>query len=178
MINEQHRNYIHNEEYKQKIAEIIEEKNEKNSISKRGFFSLNGVCTQKRLWMNFLVFILVYAIYIFYSQFLHFDIYLQSFLDLFVLFFFGIFFWLWNFHLSCLLIQRMREVGYNPWILLIPIIGDVIELFLFTETTYKNQINNKYLNKIINFEWLFRILLIIRSFRILFVDYVIINFIL
>lgn len=165
-----------NNDYEHKISEVIEGKMDKNSIGKGGFFSLNGICNQKRLLMNFIPIFLVYAIYFFYSNYLHFDIYLPSYLDLFVVLFFCIFFWIWNYHLSCLLIQRMREIGYNPWFLLIPIVGDVIELLLFIEPSIKNNI--KYNIKSINLEWIFRIILVVRSFRILFVDYVIIEFIL
>ena len=50
--------FLSKEEFEQKISEVIEGKIDKKSIEKGGFFSLNGTCTLRRLWLNIIIFII------------------------------------------------------------------------------------------------------------------------
>lgn len=164
MTNNLSDDYKCKEEFEQKISEVIEGKVDKNSIGKGGFFSLNGTCTLRRLWLNLIIFIFGYFLYIVtYELYSSLKIYESNFVEYFIVVVFAIVMGIWNYHLCCLFVQRTRATGYNPWLLIIPIVRTVIRLNMVIQPSNKDQSENMYIDKEISHERVFKILFLISS---------------
>ena len=120
-----------------------------NDIPKGGFFSFNGICTLKRYWLHFIVSNLIFTIDLVYSFLYKYTSYGSDFIATIICFSLGI---IWQLHMMCLAVQRMRSVAVNPWKVLIPFYGPIVVRFFPAK---EDQSNNKYLNyKIPGAAWL------------------------
>ena len=130
-----------------------------DDVPQGGFLSFNGICTLRRYWFHLFILVLVIAFNYLYSYLYKFTPYA---LDLTETIICMAFFIVWNIHMLCLSIQRMRSVGKNPWKILIPIYGPITVKFI---PSNKDQSNNKYLDyEIPGVKWLRIILLILAIF--------------
>lgn len=111
-----------------------------DKISQGGFFSFDGICTLKKYWIHFLISLLIVVLDYGYSYLYKYTPYgldlAETIVCLIVLV-------VWNIHMMCLAVQRMRSVGVNPWKVLIPFYGPITVRFIPTK---KDQTNNKFLN--------------------------------
>ena len=147
------------EEFEQKISEVIEGKIDKKSIEKGGFFSLNGTCTLRRLWLNIIIFIICLQILL-RMNYLMIN-YLPNYFDFVILVLFCIIISIFHLHLQCLFVQRTRTIGFFPWLLFIPLFTCILILLMLIIPSNQNKTDNKYIDMEIPFLWLFKTFLII-----------------
>jgi len=116
------------------------ERSESKIFAEQGhFFSFEGVCSLKKFWIHFLIFIFFVVIDCCYSYIYAYTPFWGDLIEKIVYMFIFV---VWIVHMLCLGVQRFRSVGQNPWKILIPVYGALVIEFV---PELKDHTNNKYL---------------------------------